>query len=200
MFTSADGMIEYASFGTYDAAMVTITYDMAGIDKTVNCDIVNNSAIMYPPFNKKYTINALVAQDDDTWATWTGTRTGQSTNKMIWNWGSEYTVLFVGNEENPSISDSITRDYTSALTTGATYETVAFGVGSTRTQTVTGTVIPAMNIDHCTYTDVEKLQTAGEATFRTKDGNVYSVAVTGVTKTIQDNNFMDVTVNMIITQ
>jgi len=200
LFTERDGYGLIADVGPYhELSYMSISYTQAGKTKHEMLDTVDGVAEFYPPFNSTYTLSVVSLESSGDWSTVSVTKDGPVCSYLVWNWEDGTAVLAVAEGDNPNVSDTISRDFTTALTTGAEYATVDFGVGSDRTLTAAGSIVPALNINYSDLDSVEGLADAGSATFRLPSGRLFKVAITGVSTTLKGQRDTAVSVSMIVT-
>jgi len=205
MMTTFDGYAMIAQMDpTNELTHMSIHYLDNGKKVHKSLRVTNSMALFYPPLNTEYTLEVVVRASNGFWSTYKLDLDGPVCPYLVWNWpvsdwSEAYTVLAVGKGDSPQVSSSLTRDYAAALTTGAEYESVDFGHGSSRALTASGSIVPALKLEGSDLESVEALSTAGKVTFRLPSGQVYEVAVTGASTTLQGTKDTAVTVNMIVT-
>lgn len=147
------------------------------------------------PMRKPFTLYTATENTDGTrWATDATSHSGINRFANAWTWdgGSAYLIY---SPERPNITTSYEPTFEADILDARPYESVSYAKAVKIRKDVSGDLIPN---DTSTVEDFEKLLSAGHAKYRSMNGEIFEVAITGLDINEVDDSFVEVSVSMAI--
>ena len=198
------------TFNSVGAKLVCVTQNLgvtrmwlAYEDKLIECwedpDYTVSSGYMafdipYPMRKPFKVFVSTVNQSGTRWANAVLEHAGVNRYANAWSWkgGSAYLIY---TPDRPSISTSYNPVYSAEVLDGRDHEAVQFSGTVKVTKEVSGDLMPT---DTSTVADFEALLESGHAVFRSMNGEMFDVAITGVSANEVNNSYTEITVSMIV--
>lgn len=200
------------SFRFVGARLIAVTQDLGETrmwisfdDKLIECWEDQTGSIPTPggfkafdipyPMRKAFRVYISTHNAAGTsWANYSVNRPAVNRYANAWSWkgGSAYLIY---TPDRPSISTTYDPVYSAEVLDGREHEGVQFSGTVKVSKEVSGDLMPN---DTSTIEDFEKLLAAGHAVFRSMNGEMFDVAITGVNMTEVNNSYTEVSVSMIV--
>lgn len=189
----------YAVVGSLTTTRVWIAFE----DKLIECfedpsiSVRPGAKAFDVPYPMRKAFRLYVSTVNSTGSRWANAfadHAGVNRYANAWSWkgGSAYLIY---SPDRPNIATSYNPVYSAEVLDGREHEAVQFTKTVKVAKEVSGDLMPN---DTSTIEDFEALLEAGHAVFRSMNGEIYDVAITGVTANEVNNSYTEITVSMIV--